>query len=173
MLSSTDQTTPVQPAPTIKDEWNRRLVFLRIVLITGDTRRHPVLAFQPDDRGAAHLARCCATCLCNRARDRSLASLYASRPCNAAGVSGRHRGVWVSRLYHSQDPDPPTECLAQSVQTFVTPGNNGQESPLDQTLQSLGFYPEPDKFRFKASSIPVEFDRLLLSPKAPSSSSAA
>ena len=34
---------------------------------------------------------------------------------------------------------PQLNSLAQSVQTFVTPGSNGQESPLDQTLKSLGF----------------------------------
>jgi predicted PurR-regulated permease PerM len=33
---------------------------------------------------------------------------------------------------------PQLNSLAQSVQTFVTPGSNGQESPLDQTLKSLG-----------------------------------
>ena len=34
---------------------------------------------------------------------------------------------------------PQLNSFAQSVQTFVTPGSNGQESPLDQTLKSLGF----------------------------------
>ena len=34
---------------------------------------------------------------------------------------------------------PQLNSFAQSVQTSVTPGSNGQESPLDQTLQSLGF----------------------------------
>ena len=33
MLSSTDQPLPVQPAPTTRDVWNRRLTFLRIILI--------------------------------------------------------------------------------------------------------------------------------------------
>jgi predicted PurR-regulated permease PerM len=34
---------------------------------------------------------------------------------------------------------PQLNSLAQSVQTSVTPGSNGQPSPLDQSLQSLGF----------------------------------
>ena len=34
MLSSTDESAPFQPAPTTRDVWNRRLVFLRIILIT-------------------------------------------------------------------------------------------------------------------------------------------
>jgi predicted PurR-regulated permease PerM len=34
---------------------------------------------------------------------------------------------------------PQLESLVQSVETFVQPGSNGQASPLDQSLQSLGF----------------------------------
>ena len=34
MLSSSNQHAPVQPVPTTRDVWSRRLVFLRIVLIT-------------------------------------------------------------------------------------------------------------------------------------------
>jgi predicted PurR-regulated permease PerM len=34
---------------------------------------------------------------------------------------------------------PQLESLAQNVQTFVQPGSNGQASPLDQILTSLGF----------------------------------
>jgi predicted PurR-regulated permease PerM len=34
---------------------------------------------------------------------------------------------------------PQLNSLAQNVQQFVTPGSNGQPSPLDQSLQSLGF----------------------------------
>jgi AI-2E family transporter len=34
---------------------------------------------------------------------------------------------------------PQLNTLVQNVQTFVTPGSNGQQSPLDQSLQSLGF----------------------------------
>ena len=34
MLSSTDQQTSGQPAPPSREVWNRRLVYLRIILIT-------------------------------------------------------------------------------------------------------------------------------------------
>src|SRR5438045_8034696 len=34
MPSSTDESASVQPATTTRDVWNRRLVFLRIILIT-------------------------------------------------------------------------------------------------------------------------------------------
>src|SRR5260370_27581669 len=34
MLSSTDQHAPIQPEPTARDVWARRLVYLRIILIT-------------------------------------------------------------------------------------------------------------------------------------------
>jgi hypothetical protein len=34
MPSSSDESAPVQPAPTTRDVWNRRLVYLRIILIT-------------------------------------------------------------------------------------------------------------------------------------------
>jgi predicted PurR-regulated permease PerM len=34
---------------------------------------------------------------------------------------------------------PQLNALAQSITTYVTPGSNGQESPLDQMLQSIGF----------------------------------
>src|SRR6266581_7096127 len=34
MLSSTNQHAPVQPVPTARDVWARRLVYLRIILIT-------------------------------------------------------------------------------------------------------------------------------------------
>jgi predicted PurR-regulated permease PerM len=34
---------------------------------------------------------------------------------------------------------PQLNSLVQSVEKFVTPGSNGQDSPLDQALKSLGF----------------------------------
>ena len=70
---------------------------------------YSVLALQPDHCGTAHLACGCTACLCSRTRDRSFASLHASFPCYGAGVPGRYRSVRVSRLYHGQDPDSPTE----------------------------------------------------------------
>ena len=139
MLSSTDQTTPVQPTPTIKDEWNRRLVFLRIVLILVILAgilfwlSSQIIVVLLIFLVAALLAYAIVPVIdrLHRFMPRALAIVLVYLV--AIALFGFFAYITVKTLI------PQMNSLAQSVQTSVTPGKNGQESPLDQTLQSLGF----------------------------------
>lgn len=139
MLSSTDQQTPVQPAPAIMDEWNRRLVFLRIVLILVILAgilfwlSSQIIVVLLIFLVAALLAYAVVPVidLLHRFMPRALAMVLVYLVAIAA--FGFLAYITVKTLI------PQFNSLAQSVQTFVTPGSNGQPSPLDQLLQSLGF----------------------------------
>lgn len=139
MLSSTDQQTPVQPAPAITDEWNRRLVFLRIVLILVILAgilfwlSSQIIVVLLIFLVAALLAYAVVPVidLLHRFMPRALAMVLVYLVAIAA--FGFLAYITVKTLI------PQFNSLAQSVQTFVTPGSNGQPSPLDQLLQSLGF----------------------------------
>lgn len=139
MLSSTDQQTPVQPAPAITDEWNRRLVFLRIVLILVILAgilfwlSSQIIVVLLIFLVAALLAYAVVPVidLLHRFMPRALAMVLVYLVAIAA--FGFLAYITVKTLI------PQFNSLAQSVQTFVTTGSNGQPSPLDQLLQSLGF----------------------------------
>src|SRR6266566_4903984 len=103
MLSSTDQHAPVQPVPTARDVWARRLVYLRILLIT--VLLVGILFW-----------------LSSKVIMVLLILLVAA----------------LLAYFTIKTLIPQLNSLAQSVQTFVTPGSNGQESPLDQMLKSIG-----------------------------------
>ena len=139
MLSSTDQHAPVQPAPTARDVWARRLVYLRILFITVllvgilfwlSSKVITVLLIL---LVAALLAYAVAPVidLLHRIMPRVLAMVLIYLV--AIVLFGLLAYFTVKTLI------PQLNSLAQSAQTFVTPGSNGQPSPLDQTLQSIGF----------------------------------
>ncbi len=141
MLSSTAQSEPVQQGPTPPTEmsaWARRLLFLRIILITVlligilfwlSSKVITVLLIL---LVAALLAYAVIPVieLLHRFIPRALAMVLVY--LLAAILLGVIAYLAVKTLI------PQLNSLAQSVTTFVTPGSNGQESPLDQTLQSLG-----------------------------------
>ncbi len=139
MPSSTDQPAPVQPAPTTKDIWNRRLVYLRIILITvilvgilfwfASQIIVVLLIFLV----AALLAYAIVPVidLLHRVMPRWLAMVLVYLVAIVA--FGFLAYITVKTLI------PQLNSLAQNVQKFVEPGSNGQPSPLDQSLQSLGF----------------------------------
>ena len=139
MLSSTDQHTPVQPAPTTKDEWSRRLVFLRIILIVVILAgilfwiSSQIIVVLLIFLVAALLAYAIVPVidLLHRIMPRWLAMALVYLVAMAA--FGFIAYITVKTLI------PQLNSLAQNVQNFVSPGSNGQESPLDQMLQSLGF----------------------------------
>ena len=134
MLSSTDQ-----PAPTTRDVWNRRLVFLRIifilVLLVGILfwLSSQIIVSLLILLVAALLAYAVAPVidLLHRFMPRFLAMALVYLVATAA--FGLLAYITVKTLI------PQLNSLAQNVQTAVTPGSNGQPSPLDQSLQSLGF----------------------------------
>jgi len=139
MLSSTDQHEPLQPAPTARDVWTRRLVYLRIlfimVLLVGilfwlSSKVITVLLIL---LVAALLAYAVVPVidLLHRFMPRVLAMVLVYLV--AIALFGFLAYITVKTLI------PQLNSLAQSVQTFVTPGSKGQESPLDQSLKSLGF----------------------------------
>lgn len=106
MRSSPDHPEPVQPAsttPATMDVWARRLLFLRIVLIT-------VLLFG------------------------ILVWLlsFVINPILILIVAALLAYFTVKTLV------PQLNALANSVTTYVTLGNNGQDSPLVQMLKSVG-----------------------------------
>jgi len=141
MLSSTAQSEPMQQGPTPPTEmsaWARRLLFLRIILITVlligilfwlSSKVITVLLIL---LVAALLAYAVIPVieLLHRFIPRALAMVLVY--LLAAILLGVIAYLAVKTLI------PQLNSLAQSVTTFVTPGSNGQESPLDQTLQSLG-----------------------------------
>ena len=139
MPSSTNQSTPVPQAPTTRDVWNSRLVFLRIILITvilvgilfwfSSQIIVVLLIFLV----AALLAYAVVPVidLLHRFMPRALAMVLVYLVAMAA--FGFLAYITVKTLI------PQLNSLVQNVQTFVAPGSNGQPSPLDQALQSLGF----------------------------------
>ena len=139
MLSSTDQHAPVQPAPTARDVWARRLVYVCILFITVllvgilfwlSSKVITVLLIL---LVAALLAYAIVPVidLLHRIMPRVLAMVLVYLV--AIVVFGFLAYITVKTLI------PQLDSLAQNVQTFVTPGSNGQESPLDQSLKSIGF----------------------------------
>ncbi|HYA99965.1 MAG TPA: AI-2E family transporter [Ktedonobacteraceae bacterium] len=139
MLSSTDQQTPVQPSPTTRDVWNRRLVYLRIILITVILAgilfwfASQIIVVLLIFLVAALLAYAIVPVidLLHRFMPRFLAMAFVYLV--AIVVFGFLAYITIKTLI------PQLNSFAQSVQKAVTPGSNGQPSPLDQSLQSLGF----------------------------------
>ena len=138
MLSSTDQHAPVQPVPTARDVWARRLVYLRIILIAAllvgilfwlSSKVITVLLIL---LVAALLAYAVVPVidLLHRVMPRVLAMLlvYLVAIAVFAGLAY----LTIKTLI------PQLNALVQSITTYVTPGSNGQESPLDQMLKSVG-----------------------------------
>src|SRR5947207_13157722 len=134
MASSTDQ-----PVPTARDVWARRLVYLRILFITVllvgilfwlSSKVITVLLIL---LVAALLAYAVVPVidLLHRIMPRVLAMLlvYLVAIAVFAGLAY----LTIKTLI------PQLNALAQSITTYVTPGSNGQQSPLDQMLQSIGF----------------------------------
>ena len=138
MLSSTDQHAPVQPVPTARDVWARRLVYLRIILIT--VLLVGILFWLSSKVITVLLILLVAALLAyavvpvidrlHRFMPRALAMLLVY--VVAIVLFGLLAYLTIKTLI------PQLNSLAQSVQTFVTPGSNGQESPLDQMLKSVG-----------------------------------
>jgi predicted PurR-regulated permease PerM len=139
MPSSTDQQTPVQPAPTTRDVWDRRLVYLRIILIMVILAgilfwlSSQIIVVLLIFLVAALLAYAIVPVveLLHRIMPRFLAMALVYLVAIAA--FGFIAYITVKTLI------PQLNSLAQSVQKFVTPGSNGQTSPLDQMLTSMGF----------------------------------
>ena len=138
MLSSTDQHAPVQPVPTARDVWARRLVYLRILLIT--VLLVGILFWLSSKVIVVLLILLVAALLAyavvpvidrlHRFMPRALAMVLVY--VVAIALFGLLAYFTIKTLI------PQLNSLAQSVQTFVTPGSNGQESPLDQMLKSIG-----------------------------------
>jgi predicted PurR-regulated permease PerM len=139
MLSSPDQRGSTQPDPPALSAWARRLLFLRILLITVllvgilfwlSSKVITVLLIL---LVAALLAYAVVPVidLLHRVMPRILAMLlvYLVAIVVFAGLAY----LTIKTLI------PQLNALAQSITTYVTPGTNGQQSPLDQMLQSIGF----------------------------------
>jgi predicted PurR-regulated permease PerM len=141
MLSSSDQRETVQQEPTTTTDisaWARRLLFLRIILITvlligigfwlASFVINPILILIV----AALLAYAVVPVidLLHRVMPRALAMVLVY--VVAIVVFG------VIGYFTLKTLIPQLNALAQSVTTFVKPGSNGQESPLDQMLKSIG-----------------------------------
>jgi len=139
MLSSTDESAPFQPAPTTRDVWNRRLVFLRIILITVILvgilfwLSSQIIVVLLILLVAALLAYAVVPVidLLHRFMPRFLAMALVYLV--AIALFGFLAYITVKTLI------PQLNSLVQNVQKFVIPSSNGQPSPLDQALQSLGF----------------------------------
>ena len=139
MLSSTDQHEPVRQGVTAMSAWARRLLFLRIILIA--VLLVGILFWLSSKVIVVLLILLVAALLAyavvpvidrlHRFMPRVLAMVLVYLV--AIVLFGFLAYITVKTLI------PQLNSFAQSVQTFVTPGSNGQESPLDQTLTSLGF----------------------------------
>lgn len=142
MLSSPDQRGSVQQGPATQVEmsvWARRLLFLRIILITVLLAGilfwllsfviNPILMLIV----AALLAYAIVPVidLFHRVMPRALAIVLIY--LIAIAVFG------AISYYSLKTLIPQLNTLAQSVKTFLSPSSNGQESPLDQVLKSIGF----------------------------------
>jgi predicted PurR-regulated permease PerM len=139
MPSSIDQHASLQPAPTARDVWARRLVYLRIILITVVLvgilfwLSSQIIVVLLILLVAALLAYAVVPVidLLHRFMPRALAMVLVYLVAIAAFAFLAY--ITVKTLI------PQLNSLAQNVQKFVEPGSNGQPSPLDQSLQSLGF----------------------------------
>lgn len=139
MLSSTNQHPPVQPVTTTRDVWTRRLVYLRILLVT--VILVGILFWLSSKVITVLLILLVASLLAyavvpvidllHRVMPRVLAMLLVYVVAIAVFTGLAY--LTVKTLI------PQLNALAQSITTYVTPGSNGQESPLDQMLQSIGF----------------------------------
>lgn len=139
MLSSTDQHAPLKPAPTARDVWSMRLIYVRILLIVVllvgilfwlSSKVIVVLLIL---LVAALLAYAVVPVIDRMPRfmPHVLAMLLVY--LIAIILFGLRAFLTIKTLL------PQLNSLAQSVQTFVKPGSNGQTSPLDQMLTSAGF----------------------------------
>jgi len=139
MLSSTNQSASVKQPPTARDVWSRRLVYLRILLIT--VLLVGILFWLSSKVIVVLLILLVAALLAyavvpvidrlHRFMPRALAMVLVYLVATA--LLGFIAYITVKTLI------PQLNSFVQSVQTFVSPGKNGQESPLDQTLKSMGF----------------------------------
>ena len=139
MPSSTDRQVPVQPSPTTRDMWTSRLVYLRILLIT-------VLLvgilFWLSSKVTTVLLILLVAALLAYAVVPVIDILHRIMPRVLAMVLIYLAAIVLFGLlayFTVKTLIPQLNSLAQSVQTFVTPGSNGQPSPLDQMLLSIGF----------------------------------
>lgn len=139
MLSSTEQREPSQSGPTTKDTWGMRLLYLRILLITVllvgiifwlSSKVIVVLLIL---LVAALLAYAVVPVIdrLHRVMSRALAMVLVYLV--AIVLFGLLAYLTIKTLI------PQLNSLAQSVTSFVTPGSNGQASPLDKSLMSAGF----------------------------------
>ena len=139
MSPPTDQYAPLQPAPTAREVWARRLIYLRIVLII--VLLVGILFWLSSKVIVVLLILLVAALLAyavvpvidrlHRFMPRALAMVLVYLV--AIALFGFLAYITVKTLI------PQLNSLAKNVQTFVTPGSNGQPSPLDQVLLSLGF----------------------------------
>ena len=139
MPSSTNQQVSSQPAPTAKDVWARRLVYLRVLFIT--VLLVGILFWLSSKVIVVLLILLVAALLAYAVvpviellhrfipRFLAIALVYLV----AIAVFGLLAYLTVKTLI------PQVTSFVQSVETFVKPGSHGQASPLDQSLQSLGF----------------------------------
>ena len=140
MLPQTDRRKPVQQGPTPEmSVWARRLVFLRIILITvilvGSLfwLSSKVIVMLLILLVAALLAYAIVPVidLLHRWLPRALAIVLVY--VVAISVFGVLAYLGIKTFI------PQLNALATSVTSFVKPGSDGQASPLDQLLQSVGF----------------------------------
>jgi predicted PurR-regulated permease PerM len=142
MLSSTDHHEPVQRGTTTSTEmsaWARRLLFLRIILITVlligilvwllSFVINPILILIV----AALLAYAVVPVidLFHRVMPRTLAVVLVY--VIAIAVFALVGYFTLKTLI------PQLDTLVQDITNFVSPGSNGQESPLEQMLKGVGF----------------------------------
>lgn len=138
MSSTSDQRGALQPDPTATSVWIRRLVYLGILLIT--VLLIGIVLWLSSKVIAVLLILLVAALLTyavlpvikflQRIMPRALAMVlvYVVAIILLGGIAY----LAVKSLI------PQLNSLAQSVQTFVKPGSNGQVSPIDQFLKSLG-----------------------------------
>jgi len=139
MQTSTDQREPVQQGPTTEmSVWARRLLFLRILLITVlllgilvwllSFVSNPILILIV----AALLAYAVVPVIdfLHRVMPQAVAIMLVYVVAIIAFGGLAYLGL--------KTLIPQLNSLAQGVTTFVAPGSNGQESPLDQILTGIG-----------------------------------
>src|SRR6516162_11407010 len=139
MRSFNDHREPVQQGPTTPPEmstWARRLLFLRMLFIT--VLLVGIMLWLSSKVIVVLLILLVAALLAyavvpivdflHRIMPRFLAMALVYLV--AIAVFGLLAYLTIKTLI------PQLNSLVQSVQTFVTPGNNGQESPLDQLLRA-------------------------------------
>jgi predicted PurR-regulated permease PerM len=138
MPSTSDQPGALQPDPTATSVWIRRLLYLSILLITVLLigiffwLANLIIVTLLILLVAALLAYAVAPVveLFHRIMPRALA--IALVYVGAIILLGAFAYLAVKSLL------PQMNSLTQSVVTLLKPGSNGKESPLDQTLKSIG-----------------------------------